>query len=78
MVILSEQEDHYMWAYMYMFAHLAYKPRTEYTGVEEYLMDRVRGGTHSDTKHKLQPIHLYDPFHRYKQRSSPSSLCYER
>lgn len=55
MVMVIAQEDHYMWAYMYMFAHLAYKPRTEYTGVEEYLMDRVRG------THTLTPSTSHSP-----------------
>lgn len=40
------QHDHYLWNYISMFAHLLYKPRTELTGVEEYLLQKVFCSTH--------------------------------
>ena len=35
------KKDHYMWHYLYMVAYLQFKPRTELTGVEQYLLGRV-------------------------------------
>ena len=33
--------EHNTWNYVYLLAHLLSKPRTEMTGVEDYLLDRV-------------------------------------
>lgn len=36
------KEEHYWWSYIYVLAHLKFKPRTELTGVEAYLLQKVR------------------------------------
>lgn len=33
--------DHNLWSYLWILAHLRFKPRTELTGVEEYLLRKV-------------------------------------
>ena len=33
-----------MWSYAALFAHLHFKPRTELTGVEEYLLEKIETG----------------------------------
>lgn len=35
------KQDHWLWAYMFMLAHLHFKPRTELTGVEQYLLSKA-------------------------------------
>lgn len=38
------KKEHYMWNYVFFIAYLRHKEETEYTGVESYVMNKIKNG----------------------------------